>query len=146
MKKIIFILIFSLSPTLFSQAIYNPKEWIPFFTGSDTVGSISDVDTVEWQVRKASMSWPAAWNQLSTYITATNKTSEQCVVFDLANDANWTYGEQIRFRIVSPSGTITGSALNIKNRRGALTLFIQPDTVSTPQDTTLYLNSRMMGQ
>lgn len=145
MKKILPYII-SVAFILFVAATYPytaPMKAYPFVSGNDTLGGLTSVDTVEWQFGHSELNAPASWNQLSTYITATNRTSEQTVIYQLASETGWGYSERIRIRIKGPDGTLTSPWLDISQRLGALTLYVQPDTITG--DTTLY-KVRLTGQ
>ncbi len=144
MSKYLFFIFLAALP-VFGQAPYsNPINVIPFLAGNDTINSISGVDTIKWQIRNRDLNWPGAWNVLSPVVTAANKTGEQSVPFALAQEANWTHADFIRFQIKGAT-TLTSAEIDVRARRGALTLWVQPDTVTATPNYTRYL-VRLSGQ
>lgn len=120
---------------------------VPFASGNDTLGAIDAVDTVKWQGRHPDLNWPATWIAFEDLITASIKENEQSVNYILTNEAEWGWYYEVRFMIITPAGpdTLISDVVKIADRYGDLTFSVQPDTISSPQDSTLY-KTRLGGQ
>ena len=101
-----------------------------FISGNDTIPQITAQDTVYWVGGISGLNWPA-WNEFTNYISAAEKVAEETQVYDLSAETLWTWYDQIRFKIVSGSTTLTSKIIPIGRVNGALTLFVQPDTMGT---------------
>ena len=110
-----------------------------FPSSYDTVSSINTKDTIE--VRFIADALIGPWKQLSECnadtadITPKDKWTETTKVYELADEAWWTFTPYIEVRIRSHAGSDTISGVHgIGQLDGAVTLFIYPDTSGTNTD------------
>ena len=125
MKLIFLILILPL--IAFSQTVYF-NEALCHAT-DDTVDNYTTQDTVLWRVYAGGVA-PGAWNMPTNYITAAEKLAEVTLIYALADESTWTWGEMLEIRIKGETDTTGSKVFRIGHlRSGAVTLFINPDTV-----------------
>lgn len=106
----------------------------------DTMSSATTKDTIEARLGNGTLWGP--WKQLTEShsdtadITATDKKNEVTKVYELADEAWWTWGALLEVRIRSHAGsdTITSNTFSLQNREGAITLWIYPDTTGSKTD------------
>ena len=133
MTKRIILIILALSAVAFGQRKIMS---VPFTAGLDTIANITADDTLYYTVSYSGLNWPAWMTvtqcvQDTVYITASDKVNEVTKVYDLANESTWTWAEIMKLRIVSYGDTITSKNITIGDAEGAITVFVQPDTVGT---------------
>jgi hypothetical protein len=135
MKALIVLLL--LVPVLsFGQLFKSHTSQILFAAGADTVAEHDSQDTVAVRIGTT-----AGWgpyinlakeiNSDGIYISAAEKSAETNNVYNLAAETWWTYAEKIQVRITSPSVVVTSKVCDISGLEGAVTLFIDVDTVTT---------------
>jgi len=140
LKTLIFILILCL-PLLAQQKIRA----VPFTTGSDTIDNIDAQDTLQFRGWYSELNAPD-WIELSSeindslYVSAWSKISETTHIYNIANEDWWTWFNIGQLRIISSADTITSNTFSIGDATGAITIFVQPDTVisTTPDTVTVY--------
>ena len=138
MKRILFLLLF-LPLFVYGQAGIVQT----LFVATDTVGTITAPDTVEvklgdgpWKILSESVNDTA-------YVTVDDKVGEVVQVFNLAAEDWWTYANNLQVRVYSTgTDTITSKNVGIGGLRGAITLFLRPDTSGT---NTTYTKSTVEG-
>ena len=115
----------------------------------DTMSSATTKDTIEARITIGGQAGP--WKQLAEChsdtadITATDKKNEVNKIYELADEAWWTWGHILEIRIRSHAGsdTITSDPITIAQRKGAISVIIVPDTSGSKTD---YGGSTIGGQ
>jgi len=109
---------------------------VPFIAGNDTIKNINAKDTLDYAITYSGLNW-SAWMpvtkcvQDSVLILVTDKTGEVTKVYNIADEPNWTWAQIMRLRIRSSTGNIVSNSIYIGDSEGAITVFVQPDTVGT---------------
>lgn len=133
MIKKTFIILILLSSFLFAQEQIRA---VPFTTGNDTIANINAADTLYYSITYSGLNWPD-WIEVTqcvqdtVYITVSDKVNEATKIYDIANEAAWTWADIMKLRIVSAGDTITSNTITIGGAEGAITIFVQPDTIGT---------------
>lgn len=145
-KAIIFLLLFCAS-FVYGQNVGNRyiKERIFNGVSGDTIASLTSSDSVYCQFSSSSAPWKLLTSSVSdtALITADDKSAENTVVFNLANETWWSHTDLLRFKVQSTgTDTCTSNWIDVEYLNGALTLFIVADTSGTNVD---YGNSYMTG-
>lgn len=112
-----------------------------FKAGADTCANTTSQDSLDWRIW-ASGGSATAWTTLTDYITGAEKAAGTTVAYPLANESTWTWADFVQLRIRSQADTITSDVFNIGLLRGAVTVFVTPDTSSTK---TYYGGSKIGG-
>ena len=134
------ILLFLIVPMFaFAQVGINTT----LFSSTDTIGTISTADSVQVQFNDGPWKLLTESVNDTAYVTTDDKVGEVTKIFVLADESYWTYTTSIKFRVINTGqDTAVSNAVNVGQLRGALTLFIRPDTVGT---TTYYNKSTLEG-
>lgn len=130
---------------LFIQAQYIEEKDI--FATTDSIPNITTPDTVQWRLTGPDGKVPTAWNDHSATITATNKTSEETVIINFADETAWTYGTTLDIRIKNGSATYDAKKnFFIGNLNGAVTMWVVCDTTENgANDYVTYSESSLGG-
>ena len=113
---------------------------VPWISGNDTIPNVTHQDTIQWQGTVSGLNWPATWNTMTNYFSAAEKVAEDTQVYILADETYWTWFQMVRFRIDCMGSVLTSKPVTIGSTSGAVTLFLQADTITVGDTTkTLYL-------
>jgi hypothetical protein len=141
MKKLIYLILLLPLLSYGQQKIFE----VPFITGNDSILTTSS-DSIDIQFGVEGLEW-GVWEPLTkvlcandtVYITLDDKSGERTKIYYLSDEAFWTWTQMIRIRIRGASDTLTSKVMTIGGSEGAVTLFVQPDSVGhTALDTILY--------
>lgn len=128
MKKLILLILFPV--LIFAQA--RTLEVSLWGTAADTIGNISEQDTLQY--RKYIHGSVGPWNTLTdNYISSAEKKAETAQEFILSDDENWGWMNSIGFRVKCKSaGEISEARIYGMGRYyGAFTAILVPDTSGT---------------
>jgi hypothetical protein len=138
LKTLIFLLLFTVP--LFAQ---QKVAVIPFPATTDTINNLFAQDTVQFRGWYSGLTEPS-WINLSSevydsvYVSNYCKLNEQTRVYNIANESWWTWFNIGQLRILSNADTITSVTFSIGDASGAITIFVQPDTIASPDTATVY--------
>ena len=97
-------------------------------TTADTIANYTTQDTLLWRVYIGNAP-PGAWNMPTDYITAAEKLAETTLLYSLSDESTWMWGEMLEIRIKGEVDTTGSKVFKIGHLRGAITVFINPDTL-----------------
>jgi len=140
MRYIIVLLLF-LPVLLFSQVGVMKAP----FAVTDTIASVTTPDSV--QVKLGDGPWKTLTESVNdtAWITADDKGAKTTVVFNLAAESWWTYSNSMTIRVFNTTvDTATSARVGIGALRGAITLFMRPDT-TVGTGNTVYTKSTVEG-